>query len=119
MAGETFDFGSGRDPVTTVAFKVPSPSRDAFFAGLKSFAQANGFDIRIARIDPIKEEFAIDMSRKDIAVSSENVFDPLDFRVDFYADPSRGGSAEIAQSMVDELKRRLAIIPDVTLIPPK
>src|SRR5262245_60289342 len=116
MAGEMFDWGSGRNAVMTIAVKVPQLSRDAFLDQMKAFAEANRFDVRVARIHPVKEQFAIDMWRKDIAVSSENVFDPTDFEVDFYVDPDNGGTGEAVQKIVDDMRQRLVRVPHVTMV---
>lgn len=112
---EDFDWGTGKMPVHGIRAAVPRKSWDKFFTQLKTFATTNGFGIRIARIHPVKEQFTIDMWRKDIAASGENVFDPLDFEIDFYVDPKMGGSADTVAPLIGMLKDDVSQVPGATI----
>jgi hypothetical protein len=105
---ENFDWGAGKLPVHGVKLVVPRQSWDEFFVQLKMFAQANGFGVRIARIHPTKEQYTIDMWRKDVAASGENVFAPEDFDIDFYIDPSKGGTPDAVARVVDDMTTSLS-----------
>ena len=112
---DNFDWGAGKLPVHGVKLVVPRQSWDQFFARLKMFAQANGFGVRIARIHPTKEQYTIDMWRKDVAASGENVFAPEDFDIDFYIDPSKGGTADAAAKLVEGMKTSLSEVTGITV----
>ena len=111
---DNFDWGAGKLPVHSVKLVVPRESWDQFFAQLKGFAQTNNFGVRIARIHPTKEQYTIDMWRKDVAASGENVFAPEDFQIGFYVDPSRGTPDTVAR-IVEDMKASLSNVEGIAI----
>ena len=105
MQMKTFDWGTGRLPVSIVNFNVPESSWPNFFDRLEVYARENNLDFGRSRIHPLDEQFGIILSRKDIAMSAVNVRSPLDFEFAFYVDPTNGGS----QKTVDELEKSLSL----------
>jgi hypothetical protein len=107
--------GAGKLPVHSVKLVVPRQSWDQFFSQLKGFARSNNFGVRIARIHPTKEQYTIDMWRKDVAASGENVFAPEEFQIGFYVDPSKGGTPDAVARIVEDMKKYLSKVAGITI----
>jgi hypothetical protein len=114
-ADPAFDWGKSSTPVCSLRITVPQESRDEYFARVERFAQSNNFEVRIARLHPDNEVFAIDFWREDIAVAGENVFNPADFEFDFYVHPDRGGSTDAALQLMAEFEGKLSDVSGIKI----
>ncbi len=110
-----FDFGTGRQAVLGLVVTVPRPQWDAYFERMKVFAKENDLKIRIARLKPGHDIFFVDLWRTSAMVTGGNVFDDTEFQVHVYIDPDKGGSKEMADSLVEGMKQAVAEIPGVTV----
>ena len=113
---ESFDWGSGRSAVLATNFTIPKESWVDFFERLESFARANKFEFSKSRIHPTKEQFSIDFTRADIAMSGANIFDPLEFDLAFYIDPSKGGTPQKAEDLERMLEQSMSTVPGLLAV---
>jgi len=111
----TFDFGKGKFAVCTIKVRVEPGQWDRFFADIRKFADLNKFGARIAYLKPEKDIVYIDLWRPDTAVAGENVFEPSDFDLCFYVDPSKGGTRDAALSLANRLGQELRQIPGASV----
>jgi hypothetical protein len=105
-----FDFTGGRSAQKMVLVQIPIASQGATFNRLKKFADENGFSFRNPRLDPEKEQYGIDLLRRDIAISGFNPFNEEEFKLGFYIDPKRGGTIETVNDMAGKLRDAVAPI---------
>jgi hypothetical protein len=82
---------------------------------MKQFAKTNDFKIRVARLRPDYDVFFVDLWRTSVMLTGGNVFDDPDFHVHVYIDPDKGGTMEMADSLVDGMKEAMSQIPGVTV----
>lgn len=66
---------------------------------------------RIAYLKPEKDIVYIDLWRSATAVAGENVFEPSDFDLSFYVDPSKGGTRDAALNLDNRLGQELRQFP--------
>jgi hypothetical protein len=111
----------GVGPLRTVMVTIPEAARESCFAQMTRFADDSGFRVRIARIDPNKPQFGVDMIRSDIRVAGDNILDPLVFRISFYAntrsdsDYDREVLLPVVDPLVERLKDAAASVPGVSI----
>lgn len=106
-----FDFGKGRLPVCAIKVTIQPDQWGLFFTDIEKFAEINGFGVRVARLKPEKDIVYIDLWRPDTAIAGENVFEPSNFELSFYVDPSKGGTREAAVILANRLRNEVARIP--------
>jgi hypothetical protein len=76
----------------TFVVTIDLGQREKFFEQLTRFANAYAFDIHIGSTTPAGDTFNINMSRKDVVVIANNVFDIREYDIDFYdKDPTSVG----------------------------
>lgn len=110
-----FDFGEGRKSVHDVRVIVPSKEWEAYFTQMREFAEANDFKIRIVRPKPEYDVFFVDLWRSDVALIGWNMFDMPELVTGFYVDPEKGGTPEVAATLVDSMKEFISQVPGITI----
>ena len=103
----------GQAPLSSIEFAVPKPARDAFFAQLKRYAGENGFTVSIAPIHPVKEQFGVDMWRKDVFMSGANIFEDTKFDLGIYAQTGAAVDATATAHMAEAIKSAVLVVPGV------
>jgi len=94
---------------------VPRKQWDTYFAQMREFAEANDLKIRVARLKPDQDVFFVDLWRADVALIGGNFPDAPEFVAGVYIDPSKGGSIEMADALVERMKVSLAKVPGITV----
>lgn len=110
----TFDFGGGRSAICTIKFAVDPLRWERLFSNIRTFAEFNNFDARVARLKPDADIVYIDLWKPDMAIAGENVFKPSEFALSFYIDPSKGGTRDAALVLAGQLRDELRQIPGVS-----
>jgi len=114
---KTWKAGFGTSyPQRTLDVSIDLSQREKFFEQLTRFADAHDFKIHIGPTTPAGDTFNINMSRKDVMVIANNVFDTKTFDVHFYdKDPTNPVSEEIIDNLFNDLKRFINEIPNVLI----
>jgi hypothetical protein len=100
----------------TLALTIDNSQREKFFEQLTRFAEAHDFKIHIGSTTPAGDTFNINMSRKDVMVIANNVFDIKVFDIHFYDEgPTNPVSEEIIDNLFNELKRYISEIPNAII----
>ena len=108
-------FGTLHSKKTLVA-TIDLGQREKFFEQLTRFADAHDFKIHIGTTTPSGDTFNINMSRKDVMVIANNVFDTKVFDIHFYdKDPTKAVSEEIIDNLFNDLKRYISEIPNAIM----
>ena len=103
-------------PKKTLVVSIDLGQRERFFDQLTRFADTNVFDIHIGPTTPSGDTFNINMSRKDVMVIANNVFDTNVFDLHFYdKDPTNPVSEEILDDLFNDLKRYISEIPNAIM----
>jgi hypothetical protein len=109
--------GDPVQPSVTVIVQVPSPSREAFFLKLRSFAADKKFVITIQPNLQFKETFDIDLARSDFWVIGSNLFDSSTFKLGFYVVPPSSEASSGTTELAQNLKGLLSEFNAVTVSP--
>ena len=100
----------------TFVVTIDLGQREKFFEQLTRFADAHAFDIYIGPTTPSGDTFNINMSRKDVMVIANNVFDTREYDIDFYdKDPTNPVSEEMIDDLFNDLKRYISEIPNAIM----
>ena len=100
----------------TFVVTIDLGQREKFFEQLTRFADAQDFKIHIGSTTPAGDTFNINMSRKDVMVIANNVFDIRVFDIHFYdKDPTNPISEEIIDTLFNDLKRYISEIPNAIM----
>src|SRR6266478_1824288 len=87
-------------PIGSRVVLVTDSARAKFLEKATSFAEAQGFTVRVAKTRPDGKHFLVEMSRDDIKIVALNPFDdPAEFRVDLY----QRGKEVPSQATIDAL----------------
>lgn len=114
---KTWKAGFGTSyPQRTLDVVIDLGQREKFFEQLTRFADAHDFRIHLGPTTPAGDTFNINMSRKDVMVIANNVFDIKTFHIAFYdEDPANLAPEETIDSLFNDLKRYISEIPNVTI----
>jgi len=117
MQADSYSFNPREQPSAVYGMRVvvPQSSQDAFFAAVKSFAGANGFQEKVRSIKAGSNLTYIDLWRLDIAIGGGNLFEAPEFELAFYIDPTKGGSLQAATKLADDLTRLVSELPGVSV----
>lgn len=107
--------GNPVKPSVTVIVQVPSSSRDDFFSKLRSYAADKKFVISIKPNLQFKETFDVDLTRGDIWIIGDNLFDPMTFKLGFYLVPPSTAGTSIATETAQDLVRWLSALNAATV----
>ncbi len=103
-------------PKKTLVVIIDLSQREKFFEQLTRFADSHDFKIHIGPTTPAGDAFNINMSRKDVMVIANNVFDTKTFDVAFYdEDPANLAPEETIDSLFNDLKRYISDIPNAIM----
>ena len=116
---ETFEWGTGRLAASIFNIRVAKDVWPQFFNALEIYANKNGFQISRTRIHPVQEQYDIELTRHDAAMSAANIRELLDFEFAIYIDTAKGGSQEVAERLTASLAAELNSFPGIEISPPK
>jgi hypothetical protein len=103
-------------PQKTLVVIIDLGQHEEFFEQLTRFAAAHDFKIHIGPTTPAGDTFNINMSRKDVMVIANNVFDTKVFDIHFYdKNPTNPVSEEIIDNLFNDLKRYVSEIPNAIM----
>lgn len=103
-------------PKKTLVVIIDLGQQEKFFEQLTRFSDAYAFDIHIGPTTLSGDTFNINMSRKDVMVIANNVFDKKTFDIVFYdKNPANPAPQETIESLFSNLKRFISEIPNVTI----
>jgi hypothetical protein len=112
---DVFDNSTDRTSVSIINFGVPKEAWPQFFAKLETYAHENGFQYGRSRIHPVKEEFGLLLSRRDVELSAFNTREPFDFEFAFFIDPARGGSQKVVDQVASSLSQEMQTLAGITI----
>jgi len=114
---KTWKAGFGTSyPQKTLDVNIDLSQREKFFEQLTRFADAHDFRIHIGPTTPSGDTFNVNMSRKDVMVIANNVFDTKTFHIAFYdEDPANSAPEETIDSLYNDLKSFINEIPNVLI----
>ena len=95
-------------PVVTVRTAVAADKQKKFFERLQAFSGANGFRMDISQNPHFKESYDVNLTRKDVWVLGDSLFEPSVFTLQFYPAPGLTVSAAEVEPLVDDLARRIS-----------
>jgi hypothetical protein len=118
MAIDTYTFDSRAEPSAVYALRitVPQSSQGAFFAAIKAFAPANGFNAKVKRVKEGADLTFIDLWRDDMAIGRGNVFEAPDFELAFYIDPKKGGTEQKVLEVGGALEAAVSDVSGVSVV---
>ena len=103
-------------PKKTLVVTIDLSQREKFFEQLTRFADAHDFKIHIGPTTPAGDTFNINMSRRDVMVIANNVFDTKVFDIHFYdKDPTNPVSEEIIDNLFNDFKSYIGEIPNAIM----
>ena len=92
---------------------VPHQSWGQFFSQLKGFAHSrrSAYCAHPSHQRTVHDRYV----GKDVAASGENVFAPEEFQIGFYVDPNKGGTPDTVARIVEDMKKYLSEVKDITI----
>lgn len=105
----------GRSPLSYFVANIDPLHRMDYFDAMRTFANSNGFEIRIAPIDQNNLEFGVDLYRSDIVVLSDNILDYGSYKIGVYSNSEQPLPASTTDPLVARLRDVLAKVPGLSL----
>lgn len=96
---------------------LPGESRSAFLAALETFAEEEGFAIRIAPLEPTEQRYSIDLRRVDVWIFGSNPFDASTYMFGVYEYASGSVGAVEGAAVLDKLISAVALVPELRVNP--
>jgi len=106
-------------PRRTLVVVIETSQNEAFFERLTEFAEVNEFKIHIGQTTPEGGTFNVNMSRKDVMIIANNVFDQNTFDIAFYdKNPARPASQQTIDDLLNDLKKLLSEVSNLEISEP-
>ena len=103
-------------PRRTIIVKIEKDQQEMLFDKLRSFAEDEGFAIRIAPTTPSGIDFIVQMWREDVKILALNDIEPREFRIGLFDTDSAVSIPEWAVSSIkNKLMTYLKEIPNVMI----
>jgi len=103
-------------PRRTIVVKIEMDQQEMLFDKLRSFAEYEGFAIRIAPTTPSGIDYIVQMWREDVNILALNDIEPREFRIGLFDTDSAVSIPEWAvSSLKSKLISYLKEIPNVTI----
>ncbi|MEQ1672897.1 MAG: hypothetical protein ABL893_18755 [Hyphomicrobium sp.] len=110
-----FNWADGKKAVVIVSYDVPTATLPAFFLQLEKFAVSQKFEFSRSRVHPEKEQYSLDFTRPDIAISGDNMWAPNYFDMAFYVDLKMGGSKRVVEDILFRMNASIRDLSGVKL----
>lgn len=103
-------------PLFEMRLSVPVESRQAYFTLLQEFAQDHGFQTNIKESELRRGWFTTDLIGDQVVAMGDNFKNPGVFIISFLPAISKSPPAILVTSLKIDLKRRIAHVPDLTIL---
>ena len=112
---DPFNWGVSKLPAAIFDLNVPMESRSEFFIRLEKFSRENSFQYSRSRIHPDLEQYAVLLSRRDLAITGANVHEQLNFELAYFFDSDRGGSQASVDELVSKVEKSMQGVAGLTI----